>query len=57
MATKIIKPGKTPDAFRFKCPHCDCIFETDGRKYASHMAAPRLLRDLSKLSPALLYGW
>lgn len=29
MAIKIIKPGKTPDAFRFKCPHCCCIFETD----------------------------
>lgn len=29
MAIKVIKPGKEPDAFRFKCPHCGCIFETD----------------------------
>lgn len=29
MATKIIKPGKTPDTFRFKRPHCGCVFMAD----------------------------
>ena len=29
MATKIIKPGKPPGAFWFRCPHCGCIWETD----------------------------
>ena len=28
MAIKIIKPGKKPETFRFKCPHCGCIFAT-----------------------------
>lgn len=29
MATKIIKSGKVPGTFRFRRPHCGCIWETD----------------------------
>ena len=36
MAIKIIKLGKTPDAFRFKCPHCGCVFDADRGDYEAN---------------------
>lgn len=39
MATKIIKPGKTPDTTkRFECTSCGCVFEGEKEDYQTRFS-------------------